>query len=405
MDSWVDLLWNDKMGLIEVTAGITGIFLLRELRRYHIHKKNLEKIPYRIHVNGTRGKSSTTRLIAGALRTRRDLRVVAKTTGTQPYLIYPDGREELIFRPGRPNIIEQIDVVRKAKMADANVIVVECMAITPEYLVVFEDRLVQSNIGVITNVREDHLDTMGPTLKDVAYYLSLSLPRNGIAFTTEKRFFDVLAKTAKKRGTTLQYVDPERWVTEDDLKGFSYFEHPENVALALIVADHFGIRKEDALQGMYRATPDPGAMRVYNIPISGGHVFLYNALAANDPQSTEYILNRVKSKHPNSKIVCLMVIRPDRPQRTEAFAKVIGETLRGDEYIICGTPTTPLISKLLKKDISKEHVYNLEGATPEEIRDLCIKLLKPGDVIFAMGNIVGLGESIIATFMNLESET
>lgn len=391
------------MGLIEVTAGVTGIFLIREIRRYYSHKRNLAQIPHRIHVNGTRGKSSTTRLIAGALRVKEGLRVVAKTTGTQPYLIYPDGSEELIFRPGRPNIIEQIDVIRRARVLGANVIVVECMAITPEYMVVFEDRLVQSNIGVITNVREDHLDTMGPTLEDVAYHISLTLPRDGIAFTTEKRFFRLLAETAVRRRAKLVYVDPDDWVSEGDLEGFSYFEHPENVALALSVAEYFGIRKEDALYGMYNTVPDPGVMRVYKIDVSGGEVFLYNALAANDPQSTEYILNRVRMKHPNSNIVCLMVIRPDRPQRTEAFGKVIGETLLGDKYVVCGTPTTPLINKLIKRGVHKDRVFNLEGATPNQIRDLCIELVESGDVIFAMGNIVGLGESIITAFLNLKT--
>ena len=389
------------MGLIEVTAGVTGIFLVREVRRYRIHKKNLSMIPYRIHVNGTRGKSSTTRLIAGALRTKKDLRVVAKTTGTEPYFIYPDGREELIFRPGRPNIIEQIDVVKKAVKNRANVLVVECMAITPEYITVLEDQLIKSNIGVITNVREDHLDVMGPTLKDAAYYISLTIPRIGIAFTTEKRFFHVLEKTAKKRGTIIKYINPAEWVTDDDLSGFSYFEHPENVALALAVANHFGIKKSVALKGMYDTTPDPGVMRVYEIPMKGGNFFLYNALAANDPESTENILNRVKMRHPDSKIICLMVIRPDRPQRTEAFAKVMGETITGDEYIISGTPTGPLIGKLLKREVPKNHIHNLEGKTPEEIRDFCLGLVNPGDVIFAMGNIVGLGGSIIETFMNL----
>ena len=56
------------------------------------HRRHLRAIPVRIHVAGTRGKSTTTRLIAAGLRAG-GLRVVAKTTGTEPRLIYPDGSE------------------------------------------------------------------------------------------------------------------------------------------------------------------------------------------------------------------------------------------------------------------------------------------------------------------------
>src|SRR6266704_4796815 len=56
------------------------------------HRRHLRAVPVRIHVAGTRGKSTTTRLIAAGLRAG-GRRVVAKTTGAQPRLSHPDGRE------------------------------------------------------------------------------------------------------------------------------------------------------------------------------------------------------------------------------------------------------------------------------------------------------------------------
>lgn len=50
---------------IIILVAVVVIFLLIE---YRIHVGNLDSIPIRVHVNGTRGKSSVTRLIAGALR-------------------------------------------------------------------------------------------------------------------------------------------------------------------------------------------------------------------------------------------------------------------------------------------------------------------------------------------------
>ena len=70
------------------------------------HRQNLKRIRIRIHVNGTQGKSSVTRLIAAALR-EAGLVTCAKTTGTLARMILPDGREVPIFRPAGPNVIEQ----------------------------------------------------------------------------------------------------------------------------------------------------------------------------------------------------------------------------------------------------------------------------------------------------------
>src|SRR5450631_4519454 len=56
------------------------------------HRRHLRAVPLRIHVAGTRGKSTTTRLIAAGLRAG-GRRVMAKTTGTEPRLIGPDGTE------------------------------------------------------------------------------------------------------------------------------------------------------------------------------------------------------------------------------------------------------------------------------------------------------------------------
>src|SRR5258705_3004282 len=75
------------------------------------HGRLRERIPIRVHVNGTRGKSSVTRLIAAGLRAGPG-RVLAKTTGTMARIIYPDGHEVDVYRVGRPNIIEQTRIVR-----------------------------------------------------------------------------------------------------------------------------------------------------------------------------------------------------------------------------------------------------------------------------------------------------
>src|SRR2546422_5692935 len=95
------------------------------------HLKRLESIPIRVHVNGSRGKTGTSRLIGAALRAN-GLRVVTKTTGKMPAIIDIWGNERIIrvvesggFPEG--NIREQKDVVKFATKQHAQALVVECM--------------------------------------------------------------------------------------------------------------------------------------------------------------------------------------------------------------------------------------------------------------------------------------
>ncbi|MGB9893517.1 MAG: poly-gamma-glutamate synthase PgsB, partial [Candidatus Saccharicenans sp.] len=99
----------------------------------YFHCQRLKKIPKRIAVTGIRGKSSITRLIAWGLRSA-GFRVMAKTTGSKPVLIYPDGREEEIKRKGRTSLLEQKDLAKIAVKEKADFLVAEMMSIQPECL-------------------------------------------------------------------------------------------------------------------------------------------------------------------------------------------------------------------------------------------------------------------------------
>ena len=89
------------------------------------HRWFLRQIPVRVHVNGSRGKSSVSRLIAAGLR-GGDLRVVAKTTGSAAAVIHTDGSETPVVRRGGPNIREQLRVIRDAAREGCDALVIEC---------------------------------------------------------------------------------------------------------------------------------------------------------------------------------------------------------------------------------------------------------------------------------------
>ena len=140
----------------------TGLLIAYWLHEFWRHQRNVKAIPIRIHVNGTRGKSSVTRLIAAGLRAG-GIKNVAKITGTLPRVVLPDGREAAIIRLMGANIIEQKYIFRHAVSEKPQAIVIECMAVNPVFQWITERKFVRSTISVITNCRPDHLDLMGST--------------------------------------------------------------------------------------------------------------------------------------------------------------------------------------------------------------------------------------------------
>jgi poly-gamma-glutamate synthase PgsB/CapB len=106
------------------------ILVLLGLLEALLHRRHLSRIPIRVHVNGTRGKSSVTRLIAGGLR-EGGITTCAKTTGTLARMILPDASEYPVFRPAGANVIEQVRIIATAANYNARAIVVECMALQP----------------------------------------------------------------------------------------------------------------------------------------------------------------------------------------------------------------------------------------------------------------------------------
>ena len=143
---------------------------------FHVHQITLNKLPNRIHVNGSRGKSSVVRLIAAGLRSG-GYKTLAKVTGTSPRVIDMEGKDRIIHRLRSPSIGEQLRLLRNFSRQNPDYVVIECMAVLPDYQWVSEHKMVKSNIGVITNVRMDHVDEMGYTMDDITKSLSNTVPK------------------------------------------------------------------------------------------------------------------------------------------------------------------------------------------------------------------------------------
>ena len=166
------------MDIISSTLLILIIVLISfGILEIYLHTRSISNLPIRIHVNGTRGKSSVTRLIAAGLR-ESGLKVLAKTTGTTPRIINEFGRDMIIHRLRSASIGEQVKLMRFFSYKKPDAIVMECMAVNPQYQWVSEHKILQSNYGVLTNVRADHLEEMGYSINHIAKSLSNTIPYN-----------------------------------------------------------------------------------------------------------------------------------------------------------------------------------------------------------------------------------
>jgi poly-gamma-glutamate synthase PgsB/CapB len=358
------------------------------------HRWHLRRIPVRVHVNGSRGKSSVARLIAAGLRAG-GRRVVVKTTGSAAAVIHTDGRETPVVRRGGPNIREQLKVIREAAREGCDALVIECMAVRPDLQHTCEHQIVHATHGVITNVRPDHLEDMGPTLADVAKSLSGTVPRRGRFFHAEDVFGDFLAARAQDLGSSCTVAADDQ-VTPAEMERFAYVEFPENVALALAVCAAVGVPRETALAGMDDVRPDVGAMTLWHYDEPQGRVTFVNGFAANDPQSYLRVWRRLKLDERRDEVVIVFNNRGDRLRRAKDLVPMFGRELAASRYVLIGEETRVVADMLRREHVDRERVVDLSGRSAADLWAALVSLTPPGGLVVGIGNIKGIGNELLA---------
>jgi gamma-polyglutamate synthase len=339
-----------------IVASLLGRWALESRR----HQAVLDGVRWRIHVNGIRGKSTVARILAGMLR-EAGIVTIGKATGTEAAVINRDGEDEIIERRGPATILEQIEVTRKYVTPDVEALVIECMALKPEYQYTSENMIVRSNIGVLTNVREDHQDVMGETLPEIARSLLCTCPRDGVLVTAEHNpeIQAIIREVAESRGTTVVFAHPEI-VSDDDIARFDYIAFKENVAIAVEVAKIVGIDRAVAMDGMVRADPDPGVLRIKELMIGGKHVTWANLFAVNDRESMVAAMVKLEPLiTPQTTTVGILNNRTDRQRRAMQFADVGVRDLDFDRLVTFGAYETLVTARLIENGYLRNRILNL----------------------------------------------
>ncbi len=378
------------MKLVLFLLALLLILGVWEMMRHIRHRR---RIPLRVHVNGSRGKSSVARLIGAGLKAG-GLRVVAKTTGSAAALVHVDGTESPIRRRGGPNIREQLGVFREAVSEECDALVIECMAVRPDLQRACEHSIVRATHGVITNVRPDHLEVMGPTMDDVALSLAGTVPRRAKLFTAEDVYADFLAKRARKSESSCRIATADE-VDDDEMAGFGYIEFADNVALALAVCEDAGVERRTALEGMWQVTPDVGALTRWSYEEKGKRVDFINAFAVNDPVSYVKVWQRLGLLADPQQVILLMNVRGDRQRRSKDLAPLLGRELPASRYVLVGEETAVFADLLRRAGVAKTGIEDCSRLDAAGLWDQLAAWSPPGGVVVGIGNIAGIGNRLL----------
>lgn len=382
------------LGIILAFAAV--LLVLGVLERLR-HRRRLARIPLRVNVNGSRGKSTVTRLLIGVLAASGH-RALGKTTGTTARVIRSFDENEVPVRRRLEgaNIREHLSLVREAAAEDADALVAECMAVKPDYQVAVH-RMLEANVGVITNVLDDHLDEMGPRLDDVAEAFTSTIPSGGQLIVTDGPYRDEFRRVARQRGTTVTVADVDA-VSAAYLQKFDYLVFPEHVAIGLAFAEAVGVDRETALAGMLAAEPDPFATRILAVGDPTAPAYFVSAFPANDPTSTLAIWEHVGTAgYPAEDPVVVMNCRADRVARTRSFAEDVLPRLPAACVIAIGEVTEPIRRAHDAGRLNTREFLDLEGASAERI----VATLQPWlerRVVLGVGNIAGVGAELVEHF-------
>lgn len=278
-----------------------------------------QRIPLRIHVHGTRGKSTLTRVLASLLRETGHV-VLSKTTGDRPEWHFPDGSVRQVRRLGPARIQENVRLLRQGVRLNATALVVEGMALNVETIAMSE-KMLRATHGVITNVRPDHSETMGQERASVAHALSFMFPPGQTVFTAREEGAEEVFRHASKLGCDCHVVEQGRVGPETPhlaSETFALLRQP--VELALAVADHLCVRPTGMQYESAQLEPSCDGPLPVSLDVAGVPLTWVDLFSVNDVDSSRQLLNALWESLPASGwFAVILATRQDRPMRTVAF--------------------------------------------------------------------------------------
>jgi poly-gamma-glutamate synthase PgsB/CapB len=354
--------------------------------------RDVNRLKRRVHVGGTRGKSTVTRYIAAGLR-ECGLSACGKVTGVRPTFIGSDGAAVRLKRTGGARVQEQFRIIRRAARQRADSLVLECMSITPE-LQSLESRFFRPHVFVMTKIRDDHREQLGEGEAQIEAMCS-AIPRRAVVVTDDLEHRDIISQTAKNRGSRVVFVTSDNSAA-DRFTPDGVFA--ANLALALCVCKELGLDPAAALAGIQKEAL-VRRDRIAHLVLGDLRLSFVNGFAANDIESSQQLLEYWKTRAPDSsRTVVMLNTRSDRPLRSSLFASWLGQRSELSSVIILGDHAAYTHRALSAAGVASERIFVWRRRQVADVRT-SLRSLGRGDVlVVGLGNIGGDGFRIADAF-------
>lgn len=336
------------------------------LRRGRAHRRRLAEIDTTVVVSGTRGKSSLTRFLHDAF-VRRDHDTLAKLTGNHPETLRNGGGRP-VDRGERVTLYENERELRERGVPET--LLLENQGITDYTTRVFNETFAAADVVAITNVRRDHLGTLGDNRQTIARSLCRSVPAGAHVVNAEpdpalRRY---MAAELERRGATVTGVDVP--AAHDAIPGSEVVYAVDAVLRAVGEAPLTPMMRESMLEDF----------RVEWSRLEGGGR-IFNAAAVNDVESTEIVRRRLQGEE---RIEPFVHLRADRRARTISFVEYLSSLAgrRVFEQVHVAGGHADLFARETPFPVV---VHDKSVASPAALLD---SLLSSGRPVFVAGNTV-----------------
>ncbi len=373
---------------MQIFALLVFLLLLLVLEK-KIVSQSVKKIPIRIHVNGSRGKSSVTRYIAAGLRASGK-KTFAKITGVQPVIFTSAAEQEQIRRLGPARVNEQFHIIRRAAAQNADALVLECMSINPR-LQQLESRIFAAQYYVLTNILQDHQEELGSDRYSLEQAYYSAIPKNCTVFVVSGQTNGQLSGYLQKKKCAMEITEP---LSEQPLHDLPEGVFKQNIELAVAVCKKIGIPATLSLPAILEEARRTGN-RVIVISERQNIGFI-NGFAVNDTESATVFFDAVKEQHPLIKeYLIILNNRADRPMRSRMFADWLGKTAGIKKVILTGNHKSYTKRRLIKAGMPRRDVLLWKRKEVRQPRLILSSFCKKNTLVVGFGNIKGDGLRIM----------
>jgi len=313
---------------------------------------------YNIVVSGTRGKSTTVKLLHKYLYNRLGLNILSKISGKKSYLLYND--KKFNYYRDRKNPFIEREIFDNINMFNADINIIENQAIDP-VIVRHINKILSPRYILLTNFRRDHIERYGNTREEVVERFALTIPREPIVLVSDDKYnnkFESLVSNKVIKVEPMKEIFTEALVLTDTM-------------LQMLTGQ--GVSKEDIVKYLEKIE------NRYKFKETKYFKYL-NGAGLNDIDSTKLVLDKLKP----SDLTLIMNVRKDRWSRSVSFIELFNDdSIDIDKVCLVGNDAQT-IKKHIKREVT---IY------PESNKGM-LELLK------LEGNVMSVGNSVTKFMYN-----